>query len=92
MTATFPDSFITKYFLTLIIGAPFLLSSVSITNFFEYNLIHFFVTAMIIFVTLFLEILANKKLSLQDKSKKLTPIVVLNALFTLFICVLFVYV
>lgn len=93
MTTAVPENFFTKYFLTLIVAGHFLISSVSMTNYFEQNLfIHFFLTIMLTFVTLFIEILANRKLSLRDKAIKITPIVILNALISFFVCVAFVYV
>lgn len=93
MTNTIKKNFFTKYFLTLIISGHFLISSYAMTHGFQVNLfIHFFLTFMLTFVTLFIEILANRKLNLKDKAIKITPLVVLNALFTFAICVAFVYV
>lgn len=93
MTNSITENFFTKYFLTLIIGGHFIISSYAMTHGFQVNLfIHFFLTLMLTFVTMFIEILANKKLDLRDKAIKITPLVVLNALITFAICVAFVYV
>lgn len=93
MTTTVPENFFTKYFLTLIVAGNLLISSVSMTNYFEQNvLIHFFLTVMLTFAILFIEVLANGKLSLRDKAIKMTPIVILNALLIFFICVAFIYI
>lgn len=78
------DSFITKYFLTLIILGTFLINSISMTDTFKENVgLHFSLTLILSFMTLSIELFVNNK-NLVPKEKAIKagiPIV----LFTLIV-------
>lgn len=78
------DSFITKYFLTLIILGTFLINSISMTDTFKENVgLHFSLTLILSFMTLSIELFVNNK-NLTPKKKAIKagiPIV----LFTLIV-------
>lgn len=78
------DSFITKYFLTLIILGTFLINSISMTDIFKENVgLHFSLTLILSFMTLSIELFVNNK-NLVPKEKAIKagiPIV----LFTLIV-------
>ncbi|WP_213810656.1 hypothetical protein [Jeotgalicoccus sp. WY2] len=72
------DSFITKYFLTLIILGTFLINSISMTDTFKENVgLHFSLTLILSFMTLSIELFVNKNLVPKEKAIKAgIPIVI----------------
>lgn len=64
------DSFITKYFLTIIIFGTFLINSISMTDAFKENVgVHFALTLILSFMTLSIELFVNNK-NLTPKKRR----------------------